>query len=252
MIRLLGLAVIAAVGCGEPEPEVDTAPPISKADEVGRIRASVAAAFDTSPDSALAAMSPDRAPTDVYVATEALARSDGEARVRYAHYLTSQGDRSVAPLAALVDDTEDWQILVAAIQTLGKLRAVDAVKTVTDRLEHENSWVRMASAHALGEIGGEEALKSLESALVDTTDTVVAAALIALGRSGYTDALAACMPLLDHGNPRVRGAAVSAVGRLGSSLDVEILNKMSKDPDDGVRYKVKDALLQIERRETEK
>ena len=252
LIRRILLSCLILAGCTEglddPEPvpstEADPAPVVSK-DDYGSSRDSIAAAFLRDPESVLSRMSPERAPEDVWVASALLEVSGGEGKLRFVQYLVDQEERSVDPLIALVEQSEDWNTLVSAIQTLGKLRAGTAVGAVSARFRSQNDWVRMAAAHALGEIAGDTASKALVRALDDSSDTVISAVLIAMGKAGDRGAVRHCARYLEHGNPRVRSAAVSAIGRLGDREDLSLLQRLSEDPDEGVRYKVKQAAAAI-------
>ena len=201
---------------------------------------SVHQAFRERPDDVRSRLKPESHPDDVRIAAALLYRSKGEAKLTFAHYLVSQGERSVPAVVEQLADTLGWADRVAAIQVLGKIGSDEASEAVTAQLRDSSDWVRIAAAHALGEIGGET--PALVDALGDTADTVVSAALIALGKSGEREGLPAIERLLTHANPRVRAAAVSAFGRLGNSEHAALLEPLLSDPDAGVRYKARQSM----------
>ena len=219
---------------------IDSAAVIVSPDLLSAFGDSVLQIYRERPEQVLKQLRPEDHPQDVRIAAVLLARSSGEAKLTFAHYLVTQGERSVPALLNLVDVEDDWATQVAAIQVLAKIGNPEATESVVLRLHAKNDWVRIAAAHALGELGG--ATPALVEALSDTTDTVVSAALIGLGRSGDVSALPACVSFLVHSNPRVRAAAVSALSQLGSSADTTSLSPLLSDPDNGVRYKAKQAI----------
>ncbi len=227
----------------DPPPPVDTIPLDTVVSE--SYRDSVTRIYWAHPDSVLQHLRPAAFPEDVRIAVALLETSSGEGRLRFAHYLAEQGDRSVSAIVSLVDRCEDWNTLMTALQTLGKLKATRGVHSVARRLQTPNDWVRIAAAHALGDIGGDEAVESLVVALDDTSDTVVSAALIALGKTGDPSVLDVVGERLGHHNPRVRAAGVSAIGRLGGSEAARLLSPLLDDPDPGVRFKTSQGLDRI-------
>ena len=251
MSRALKLVLVVLLGCGGGGPESAENVPIEVGPDSIRsanppisiaYRDSVSEAYQFQPDSVLLRMHPEGRPEDVRVATALLETSSGEAKLRFAHYLVKQGERGVPEIVSLVGRSQDWDTLLTAIQTLGKLKARTAVKAVGVHLKAPNSWVRIAAAHALGDIGGSAVVDPLVKALRDTTDTVVSAALIALGKTGDQTALTACADQLDHANPRVRAAAASAIGRLGHRQDARLLHPLLDDSDSGVRFKAQQGI----------
>lgn len=211
-------------------------------------RDSIIKVFREQPKLVLEQMKPETDPMDVHIALALLESSQGEAKLRFAHYLAMQGERGVPAILSIVGESKDFQTLVAAIQTLGKLRSPLAISAISSHLQTPNDWVRMAAAHALGDIGGNAVVSTLVSTLEDTADTVVSAALIALGKAGEGGALSACVGVLHHDNPRVRAAAVSAISRLGSTREVSVLQSMLNDLDSGVRYKAQQGIDQLNHR----
>ena len=238
-------------GGDAPEPSLDRSETSNIDTEAAFVRPDLLSAFGDSvlqvyrdrPDQVLQQLRPEDHPEDVRIAAVLLARSSGEAKLTFVHYLVTQGERSVPALLNLVDVEDDWATQVAAIQVLAKIGDPEAAKSVALRLSAENDWVRIAAAHALGELGG--ATPALVEALSDTSDTVVSAALIGLGRSGDVSALPACTSFLAHSNPRVRASAVSTLSRLGSSADTTLLRPLLSDPDYGVRYKAQQAIERL-------
>ncbi len=251
MSRSLRLVAVVLLGCGGGRPEsAGEVPTEAGSDSIRSVNPSISNAYRDSvseayrfhPDSVLLRMRPEKHPEDVRVATALLETSSGEAKLRFAHYLVQQGERGVPEVVSLVGRSDDWDTLLTAIQTLGKLKARTAVETVAAHLKTPNSWVRIAAAHALGDIGGSAVVDPLVKALRDTTDTVVSAALIALGKTGDQTALTACADQLDHANPRVRAAAASAIGRLGHRRDARLLHPLLDDSDSGVRFKAQQGI----------
>ena len=250
------VALIVCVACAReptrtapaPSPSVKTrVEPDSQQTTSTAFAESITRAFRANPDSVLALLNPDRAPTDVQVAAVLLESSAGEEKIQFARYLARQGDRSGTVLADAARRADDWQTLVSVLQTMGRIGDRSAVPAIGSHLSSPNSWVRMAACHALGDLGGQEAANQLVAVLQDTTDTVVSAALIALGKTGERTSLDQILTLLDHENPRVRAAAVSAVGRIGTTPSR--LEPLLLDTDAGVRFKAQQAIDRIRGKE---
>ncbi len=252
MNRALVLAFVLVLGCGGGRREGEETVPAETDAAISAsvveptvstsYRDSISEVFRVRPDSILLLMRPEKDPEDVRIATALLETSSGEAKLRFAHYLVTQGERSVSSIVSLVRRSDDGPTLVAAIQTLGKLKASVASETVAAHLKTPDSWVRIAAAHALGDIGGTAVIDPLVIALRDTTDTVISAALIALGKTGNPAVLSACADQLRHANPRVRAAAVSAITRLGHAQDTRLLRPLLNDTDSGVRFKAQQGI----------
>ena len=241
------LAASVLLGCGERDESdlAEDAKPVLSLEVTGVFRDSVAAAFLRAPDSVLSRLDPAFSPEDVRAAAALLEVSKGEAKLRFVHYLIDQDVRSIPALISVVERSEDWNTLVAAIQALGKLEAVDAIDAIAAHLRSPNDWVRMTAAHALGSVGGKASVKALVPALKDSVDTVVSAALIAMGKAGDHQMVHLCVPMLEHVNPRVRAAAVSAIGRIGRVEDLPVLETRVTDTDPGVRFKAEQAIERI-------
>jgi HEAT repeat protein len=174
-----------------------------------------------------------------------MAAAGGEAKLHFESQLIKLGDGAVNALVALAESEVDWQTLMRSLDALGKIRAKQGVDVMRAHLSHPNDWVRIAAAHALGDVGGAEVVPALASALEDSSDTVVSAALVGLGKTGDRRAVRACGRKLTHENPRVRAAAVSALGRLGGPDVRGVLEPMLQDADSGVRFKAKQALMNV-------
>ncbi|MDA0746021.1 MAG: HEAT repeat domain-containing protein [bacterium] len=180
-------------------------------------------------------------PQAASLAAHLLETVQGEEKIDIEEVLLRQEKHAVSPLLELLSRNPDWQTQMQALDALGKLGAPESVDSVAKKLNAPNTWVRLAAAHALGELGGEKAVSALIRALNDTT-TVTAAALIGLGRTGNNRAIAPCTTHLSHSNPRVRAAAASALGRLNAPESIPHLEPLLQDPDEGVRYKARQAL----------
>jgi len=175
-----------------------------------------------------------------------MAAAGGEAKLHFEAQLIKLGDGAINALVSLAESEVEWQTLMRSLDALGKIKAKQGVEVMRSHLiSHPNDWVRIAAAHALGDVGGVEVVPALASALGDSSDTVVSAVLVGLGKTGDRRVVRACGRKLTHENPRVRAAAVSALGRLGGADAQALLEPMLRDADSGVRFKAKQALIDI-------
>lgn len=127
--------------------------------------------------------------------------------------LGRMGDhRAVAPLLEMLDRPYEYMLWVTAILSLGKLKALSAVKPLLAAIKFDHDGVRIAAAWALGEIADQRAFEAL-----------------------------ADIALYDRSAP-VRRAAVTAVGKMRDRRALGILKQAFEDEDYYVRERAREAM----------
>lgn len=109
-------------------------------------------------------------------------------REEAAQALGNLGDRAaVEPLIRLLNDQSFWgdSVRSAAIKSLARLQAREAVPRLTLMLRDPVPMVRAETAKALGQLNGSEAIGALKEALEDESALVRECAAVALVKLGY-------------------------------------------------------------------
>jgi len=104
---------------------------------------------------------------------------------------------------------------LAALDVVGRLRALDAVPWLVDRLADPAPDARSRAAHALGAIGDPRAVAPLVGALEDAEWPVRAMAAKALGRIGAVEAIPVLCRRMGDQAWWVRSNAAHALGAMG-------------------------------------
>jgi HEAT repeat protein len=105
------------------------------------------------------------------------------------------GDASLQDILSAAGSSEAHRSLTA-IERLGRMRAVEAVPTLSGFLDHESESIRQAAVSALGSIGGETAIGALAGCLDDKAKSVRDVAVSALGSLGGETVLSHLFSLL--------------------------------------------------------
>ncbi len=119
----------------------------------------------------------------------------------------------------------------SAAETLGSLRALEALDGLIERLDDGESVVRVAAARALGQIGGKRARAVLRNKAESADPALRIAVAQALGVSPDPLSTPTLLRLLEDADPRVRAAAAAALGMLGDERAVGPLREHLADPD---------------------
>ncbi|MCK5201412.1 MAG: HEAT repeat domain-containing protein, partial [Spirochaetales bacterium] len=123
----------------------------------------------------------------------------------------------------------------ALIESLGKLKAIEALEVLTDiatDVYSENSSLRWRAVIALGEIGSEESLPVLKSLFTDTDPYLRNYTITALKHYPSKDVKDLLIQGLKDSSWRVRVNAAQSLGELGIIKSVPILiYKAENDPD---------------------
>jgi WD40 repeat protein len=123
-------------------------------------------------------------------------------------------------LAAL--ESAEWQVRVAAIQTLGEWGERAPIERLIKAVQDEHEAVRAAAAQALGALGNSGAVVPLVNALHDSIWFVRATTVQALGKLGGQAAVAPLKTALHDEDEAVRAAAVRALGTMGEHVPLEV------------------------------
>jgi HEAT repeat protein len=136
----------------------------------------------------------------------------------------------------------------AAIRTLGRWKAREAVGRIRPFAADPKERVRVTAMNALHDIGEPSAAPSLIAGLGDEFFTVRHAAARALEALG-ADAEGPLLEALPSAAPPARRAIVRALGRVGGPAAAEALRPLAADPDSEMREDARRALDEIARRE---
>jgi len=105
------------------------------------------------------------------------------ARLSYANALAAHADRAVAPVGALLDQS-DQALRLLAVDVLSRARCPQVQPYLLKAMRDRDEDVRYTAALGLARWQGERALPVLESMLNDRDELTVCAALVALQRVG--------------------------------------------------------------------
>lgn len=138
-----------------------------------------------------------------------------------------QDQQAVTPLLSILEESEDLEVEIAAIETLGELGNPEALLALLSRLDSERSELRAKAAAALGWLGEPNALQSLRRMLSDGDWWVRRASAGAIARlAGGIDVL---YQALDDPDPFAADAAAEALADAG-----ELVNARRNAGDDEV------------------
>jgi HEAT repeat protein len=141
---------------------------------------------------------------------------------------------------------------IHAAETLGRLKATEAVPALIEAVISEDWGVRLSAAMALGDIGeaADAAVPTLGNALQDENPSVRSGAAWALGRIGKPakSAVSALVAALNDESALTRLNAAHALGRIGvdAKAAVPALQQARRDEDAKVRQAAGEALKKIE------
>ncbi|MCX5682218.1 MAG: HEAT repeat domain-containing protein [Planctomycetota bacterium] len=122
--------------------------------------------------------------------------------------------KTMSALAPLTTDA-DTQVSVRALETLGRMRRVEAVEPMKAALKDPRPETREAGVIALGRLGARGDPEALVQALrTDAAPEVRAAAVTALGLNHDWSAMPDILRALEDESDLVRAGAASAVRRL--------------------------------------
>lgn len=145
-----------------------------------------------------------------------LGHPEPTAREMAARALGRMGERNAVPgLRRLLEDRSE-SVRVAAVASIGRLRAVEAADEVSRRLRRGRGWrVRAESCWSLARISGVEALPQLLAALGDRAPGVRGIALEAIEGISPGEGRSRAIDHLDDADWSVRCTACRILGRVG-------------------------------------
>ena len=143
-------------------------------------------------------------------------------------------------------DSDDWQIRLAAVQSLGMQAPQVALEPLIRALQDEHASVRVAALRVAGKFSGDAPLSHIIQASHDPDWRVRAATVQALARLGKRTPLDPLVAALQDEDDAVRAAAASALGVLNNSAAIAPLTQALKDPSWQVREKAVIALGELE------
>jgi hypothetical protein len=162
--------------------------------------------------------------------------SEGSHRGAVAALALDSSEESRVILVETLCIAPDWGVRAEAARSLGRLRAVEAVRPLTDALGDEVEWVRVASAEALGRIRAPEVTPALLEKLSDTRAVQRSArqALVDIGSS----AVPALSAAVRHDDPRVRWQTAWVLRHVQGEAARVALASFESDDDWRVRNEV--------------
>lgn len=167
---------------------------------------------------------------------EQLKSNDKETRINASYKLLLIGKPAVEPLIKVLQ-TGDERTRFIAVQLLGKIGDPHAVEPLIDMLKERSVPIREKAVEALGKMADYRCVDPLiERLLFDPEPSVRAQAAESLGILRYIEAEDALLEALQDTNAVVRKNALIALERFWDSALYPVFVKMTKDPDDEVRY----------------
>ncbi|MFP4133842.1 MAG: HEAT repeat domain-containing protein [Halothece sp.] len=165
---------------------------------------------------------------------EALIRGEFRERWEIAKFLPKFGDRAIAPLAELLEDsTADIDLRCEAAAILSEFQTPAAIFYLTSVLKTETELeVIDACAHGLSK-QGKVAIPTLTEALNQPQTKLTAVEALAYLRQPET--IEPLLTVVNDGDAEVRRIAIEALGSFRDSRIVEALISALQDTDSGVR-----------------
>jgi HEAT repeat protein/CHAT domain-containing protein len=128
------------------------------------------------------------------------------------------------------------------IEFLRKARSGHGVGFLTNRLQHQDSWVRSSAAEALGKIKDRHAVAALIDALNHQDSLVRRTAAEALGKMKDSQVVAPLIHALNDPDSGVRKSAAEALGKMKDSQAVALLIHALNAQNSGLRSRAADVL----------
>jgi putative heme-binding domain-containing protein len=146
-------------------------------------------------------------------------------------------------LIALVDSaTSSPEVIESAIDTLGAMKAKEAVPAIAKRLANTEAAVWNGAVNALQAINDKHAIDALVAALQDKRSDVRKFAVVALGQMKAKDAVPAIVEAVQQ--KRVSGDGYQALGRIPDVRAIDVYLTMLAEKNPGM---VRDARSAIEK-----
>lgn len=151
--------------------------------------------------------------------------------------------KAIKPLSKLINDSNE-QIRECSIWSLGRLKASDVL---IDNLNHELDSVRKFIVEVLGNFEDENATRPLIKLLEDPDEEIRANAAWSLGKIGSKSALEPLIKCISDESEEVRENVAWALGKLKEIRTIPYLLQIINDPDEIVRNNAKESIEKIYR-----
>ncbi len=172
----------------------------------------------------------------INIALYALQAGDFQARWDLSKVIPGFGVVAIAPLIAMLDDTQDdddWELAWFIARILGAYPCPEAILALSDLLCHTSEPDVIAiAADALASMG-EAAIPSL-AALTQNPSTRLAA-VQALAQIHHASAADSLITVIDDDDPAVRAVAIAALGHIHHPQVIEVLMQALRDQSSAVR-----------------
>ncbi len=165
---------------------------------------------------------------------EYLFKSTGNFQKRIVRLLgEAKASGAAEPLLQLLDTADCWTLKARIIESLGKIRAKEAIPVLIEYLKDPEYWVRRSSAQALGHLNAVEYSGKIASILKDPNPETRISALRTLSILKAHQHHQEIVELLSDPSPVVRKNALTVIRDLAIKVDTptitEILKKSSED-----------------------
>lgn len=172
---------------------------------------------------------------------QALSEPNRWSTIRIADILSNMGKKVVDELIQCFPECP-IHAKVAAVDIMGRIKSLDTVPFLINRLSHTNKDIRARAAHALGMIGDPSSSKNLLDALSDKEWPVRAMAAKALGQIKSPEAIDALCKALGDPQWWIRANAAEALKNMGDK-GIHALIEMLDSSD---RYASHQAVLMLQ------
>ncbi|UUX93498.1 HEAT repeat domain-containing protein [Methanoplanus endosymbiosus] len=163
----------------------------------------------------------------------ALSNENDMVRAAAIENLRQSGISAIEPLLYLLIDKKD-NVKIAAIESLGDLKARRATPYLIKLCGNENRFVRMACAESLGKIREIKSIDALTNLFSDPDESVRKAASAAVSSIG-PDALPKLKSILDDSDMTVRTTAIRTISGINDPIAISYTVRMLNDYEFDVR-----------------
>lgn len=172
---------------------------------------------------------------------KALSEPSRWSTIRIADILSSMGKKVVDELVQCYQECS-LHAKVASVDILGRIKSLDTIPFLIERLSDEHKDIRARAAHALGMIGDPSCCTNLIEALQDKEWPVRAMAAKALGRIKAPEAIEQLCKILGDRQWWVRANTAEALKNMGNK-GIQALFGMLDSPD---KYAGQQAVLMLQ------
>jgi HEAT repeat protein len=184
-------------------------------------------------DAGFAAATPVDAESALALALQLLDSGDFQTQWDVAKLMPLFGDRAIAPLIALLHDTDaEFETRWFAARLLGEFDRPETIQALIEAVQQADEDLSAIAAEALTNLGGS-AIQSLAELLPNPTTRPLAVQSLAKIRRSET--IAPLLTVINDPDPRVRTTAIAALGSFHAAPIPSVLITALTDPAPSVR-----------------